>query len=206
MLHTFSRTLAATIDAFSGLLVRPKFAVGAPPRTPQRVPSQELLRPPISALRPQQCPLYRQIPGYTPVMSILRSVCPSVTCYQRRWYCLKKTQVTITKSPINSPRNDSLFLPSKSKEFIPSQSVEEVEKSWDFRSWAGWSKLGPRLPLITNRKSHTLFRLVANRNRWPWMTLNGICTLHCIMYASEGALQAKIYCECKSMPGLERSQ
>jgi len=32
-------------------------------------------------------------------------------------------------------------------------------------------KVGPRLLLITNRKSHTRFRLMPNRR--PWMTLNG---------------------------------
>ena len=34
-------------------------------------------------------------------------------------------------------------------------------------------KTGPRLLLITNRKSHTGFQI----NRWPWMALKGHDTL-----------------------------
>jgi len=37
-------------------------------------------------------------------------------------------------------------------------------------------EIGRQLLLITNRKSHTGFRLVY-RPRWPWMTLNAVIAL-----------------------------
>ena len=63
-------------------------------------------------------------------------------------------------------------------------AARQKQANWE-KNWKKWRmsrkvaivspkrcKTVPRLLLITNRKSHTGFRLVSN-NQWPWMTLNG---------------------------------
>jgi len=57
-------------------------------------------------------------------------------------------------------------------------------------------KIGPRLLLITNRKSHTRFRLVPKSTTLddPELTLNGYYALCCITHMSLGAHHKKIEC------------
>jgi len=96
-------------------------------------------------------------------LSVSPSVCLSVT----RWHCVKTTHARIAKSsPTDSPRILGLAIKSSSGNstgFARAMALGDagVAKNSQFSdNMSLYLRNGPRLLLMTNRKSHTPFRLV----------------------------------------------
>jgi len=130
-------------------------------------------------------------------MSVCPSVCPSVTLR----YCIKTKKASVT---ISSPSESLNILVYRNIWFITKFERGHPERGRFMR--LGWvqmgnfddfsttvsqkrCKVGPRLLLITNRKSHTHFRLVPKSTTLndPELTLNGYYALSCITHMSFGA-------------------
>ena len=102
--------------------------------------------------------------GRVVCLSVCPSACPSVT----RWHWLKTTQARITKSSVmDSPRTAVFRIKSSSrnsKGFILNEGVKwewcRKNSQLSVNKSQKWCKIGPKLLLMTNRKSHVPFWLV----------------------------------------------
>jgi len=128
------------------------------------------------------------------------SVCLSVTLR----YCIKTKKASVM---ISSPSDSLNILVSRNIWFITKFDRGHPERGRFLR--LGWvrtgdfgefstnkppylrngARYGPKLPLITNRKSYTRFRLVPKSTTLddPELTLNGYYALCCITHMSFGA-------------------
>ena len=114
-------------------------------------------------------------------MSVRLSVRPSVTLR----YCIKTKKASVM---ISAPSESVIILVSRNIWIITKFERGHPERRRFMR--LGWVKIGNlRLLLVTNRKSHTRFRLEPKSTTLddPELTLNGYYALSCITHMSFGA-------------------